>query len=54
VAPFGHSGDPVSMRKAVAQWKAWEESRMEWAQAHGVDECDLGGADSAPFDIDAI
>jgi type I restriction enzyme M protein len=39
---------------AVSQWALWEQLRMEWAQAHGVDEGDLGGTDSAPFDIDAI
>jgi hypothetical protein len=54
LAPFGHTADLVSMRAAVSQWKVWEQLRTEWAQAHGVDEGDLGGADSAPFDIDAI
>jgi len=43
-------GDPA----AVSQWALWEQLRMEWCQAHGVDEGDLGGTDSAPFDIDAI
>lgn len=54
VAPYGNSADPVSMRCAAAQWKAWEQLRTEWAAARDVDEGDLGGAGSAPFDIDAI
>jgi hypothetical protein len=45
---------PYGDRAAVAQWDVWEEQRREWADAHGVDECDLGGTASAPFDIDAI
>jgi hypothetical protein len=54
LAPYGVPGDPVSMRCAAAQWKDWEQLRTEWAAARDVDECDLGGTDSAPFDIDAI
>jgi hypothetical protein len=54
LAPFGHTADLASMRAAVAQWSTWEQLRREWAAAHGVDEGDLGGTDSAPFDIDAI
>jgi hypothetical protein len=54
LAPFGHSADLASMRAAASQWKVWEQLRTEWAQAHGVDEGDLGGGDDAPFDVDAI
>lgn len=54
VVPFGNPADLVSMRAAVSQWQAWERLRTEWAQAHGVDEGDLGGGDDAPFDVDAI
>ena len=54
LAPFGNPKDLVSMRAAVAQWEVWERLRCEWAAAHGVDECDLGGTGSAPFDPDAI
>jgi hypothetical protein len=52
--PYGDPGNPETMRAAVAQWDDWEEQRREWADAHGVDEGDLGGTVSAPFDIDLI
>ena len=51
---YGDPENPETMRAAVAQWEAWERLRREWADAHGVDECDLGGTDSAPFDSEAI
>ena len=52
--PFGDPDDLDSMRCALVQWDVWELRRREWAAAHGVDEDELGGLDSAPWDPDLI
>lgn len=48
--PYGDPENPETMRAAVAQWAVWERLRRDWAAAHGVDECDLGGTGCAPWD----
>jgi hypothetical protein len=46
LAPFGHPS-------AVAQCRAWQEERREWAQAHGLDDLDMGPG-PWPFDAEMI
>jgi hypothetical protein len=52
--PFGVPDDLASMRAAVTRWRTWCDEREAWAIAHGVDEDELGGLGSEPWDPGAI
>lgn len=53
LAPYGHPGDPVSMRRR-RPYAAWIEQRQAWAAARGVDEDDVDLVGAAPWDPTAI